>query len=342
MKNISELEKAQFLEQLSMVLDGGISISDGLDVISNQMEDKEYADILKGVKNDMDMGSNFPDALKKTGLYDEYMISMLSIGLESGYLDNVVKELAHYYNRMHDTKQKIRDALTYPSILIMMMLVVIIILINNILPLFKNVLSSMGISIASSILVMLDIGKNLAIIAFVVLLCLFVLALYVLLTLKGKEYSYIKLLQRFFVTRKIAYDLAVVQFAYGLSLLLNSGISQEKALEMSSKMCNDDKLKEKIDEVSRRLKDGDNMSDCILDAKIFKEMYNRLLVVGIKSGQFEKTMMNVAEYYEKDIDNSIGKMLDVIEPSLVVILSIIVGIILVSIMLPLTGVMVNL
>ncbi len=342
MKSISELEKAQFLEQLSMVLDGGISISDGLDVISSQMEDKEYGDILRGVKNDMDMGTSFPEALKKTGLYDEYMINMLSIGQESGYLDKVVKELAHYYNRMHDTKQKIRDALTYPSILIMMMLVVVIILINNILPLFKNVLSSMGISIASGVLVMLDVGKNLAIIAFVALACLFVLALYVLITLRGKDYSYIKLLQKFFVTRKLAYDLAVVQFAYALSLLLNSGISQEKAFDMCGLMCSDNKLKEKIDTVSSRLKNGDSMSDCILDTKIFKEMYNRLLVIGIKSGQLEKTMMNVAEYYEKDIDDNINKMLDVIEPSLVVILSIIVGIILVSIMLPLTGVMVNL
>ena len=342
MKNINELEKAQFLQQLSMVLDGGISISDGLDVISSQTEDKEYANVLRAVKNDMDMGLNFPDALKKTGLYDEYMIDMLSIGQESGYLDKVVKELARYYNRMYDTKQRIKDALTYPSILIMMMLVVIIILINNILPLFKNVLSSMGISIASSVLVMLEIGKNLAIIAFVVLMCLFILALYILLTLRSKDYSYIKLLQRFFVTRKLAYDLAVVQFAYAFSLLLNSGISQEKALEICSEMCSENKLKEKIDEVSRRLKKGDSMNDCLLDTKIFKEMYNRLLIVGIKSGQFEKVMMNISEYYEKDMDESISKILDIIEPSLVMILSIIVGVILVSIMLPLAGVMVNL
>ena len=84
------------------------------------------------------------------------------------------------------------------------------------------------------------------------------------------------------------------------------------------------------------------MNDCLLDTKIFKEMYNRLLIVGIKSGQFEKVMMNIAEYYEKDMDESISKILDIIEPSLVMILSIIVGIILVSIMLPLMGIMVNL
>lgn len=342
MKSISELEKAQFLDQLSMVLDGGISIEDGIDVISSQINDKEYGNVLKNVKKDMDLGSSFPDALSKTGLYDDYMIDMIRIGQESGYLDKVTSELAHYYYRMHDTKQKIKDALTYPSILIMMMLVVIMILINNILPLFNSVLSSMGIQIASSMLVLLEIGKNLAIIAFVALALLFIFAMYTLIALRGKDYSYIKLLQKLFITKKFAYDLAVVQFAYALSLLLNSGISQEKALEMCEDICNHDVLKSKIAEVSDRLKNGDSMTNCILETKIFKEMYNRLLVIGLKSGRFEKTMYDVAKYYENDLDNSIAKMLDVIEPSLVVILSIIVGVILVSIMLPLAGVMVNL
>lgn len=342
MKNISELEKAQFLDQIGMILDGGISLEDGLDAIVSQVNEIDYANVLKNIRDEVTSGSSLSKALEHTGYYDSYMIHMITIGEESGYLDKVVHELSHYYYRMNDTKQKIKDALTYPSILVVMMLVVVIILINNILPLFKNVLGNMGISIASSTLVLLDIGKNLAIIALVVLFALFVLVLYVLFTMKGKDDSYITLLRKFFVTKKIAYELSVVQFAYALSLLLNSGIPQENALEMCKDLCTDKSLKDKINKLLANLQSGKSMSACLVESKIFKDVYNRLLVIGIKSGHFETTMNEVAKSYEKDIDAGIAKMLDVVEPTLVILLSIIVGIILVSVMLPLASIMVNL
>ena len=342
MKNMNELEKAQFLDQIRMILDGGISLEDGLDAIVSQVNEIDYANVLKNIRDEVTSGSSLSKALEHTGYYDSYMIHMIAIGEESGYLDKVVHELSHYYYRMNDTKQKIKDALTYPSILVVMMLVVVIILINNILPLFKNVLGNMGISIASSTLVLLDIGKNLAIIALVVLFALFVLVLYVLFTMKGKDDSYITLLRKFFVTKKIAYELSVVQFAYALSLLLNSGIPQENALEMCKDLCTDKSLKDKINKLLADLQSGKSMSECLVESKIFKDVYNRLLVIGIKSGHFETTMNEVAKSYEKDIDAGIAKMLDVVEPTLVILLSIIVGIILVSVMLPLASIMVNL
>ena len=342
MKNMNELEKAQFLDQIGMILDGGISLEDGLDAIVSQVNEIDYANVLKNIRDEVTSGSSLSKALEHTGYYDSYMIHMITIGEESGYLDKVVHELSHYYYRMNDTKQKIKDALTYPSILVVMMLVVVIILINNILPLFKNVLGNMGISIASSTLVLLDIGKNLAIIALVVLFALFVLVLYVLFTMKGKDDSYITLLRKFFVTKKIAYELSVVQFAYALSLLLNSGIPQENALEMCKDLCTDQSLKDKINKLLADLQSGKSMSECLVESKIFKDVYNRLLVIGIKSGHFETTMNEVAKSYEKDIDAGIAKMLDVVEPTLVILLSIIVGIILVSVMLPLASIMVNL
>ncbi len=342
MKGLNELEKAQFLDQLGMILDGGIAIEDGLDALVSQVSDVEYANALKSAKEELEQGSKLSKALEKTGYYDAYMIHMIEVGEESGYLDKVIHELAHYYYRMNDTKQKIKDALTYPSILVVMMLVVVIILINNILPLFKNVLSNMGIQVASSTLVLLDIGKNLAILSLVVLAVLVVVVFYVLFTMKGKENSYITLLEKFFVTKKIAYELSVTQFAYALSLLLNSGIPQENALDMCKDLCTNPVLKNKIEALIQDLQSGKSMSDCLIDSKIFKEVYNRLLVIGIKSGHFEKTMNEVAQSYEKDIDAGIARILDVVEPTLVILLSVIVGIILVSVMLPLASIMVNL
>lgn len=342
MKNISELEKAQFLKQIGMILDSGLSLADGLEAIASQVEDKEYKNVLNKAKDNLKNGDTFSSALEKTNAFDSYMVSMLRIGEDSGYLDKVVKQLSSYYYRMHDTRNRIKDALSYPTILVVMMLVVVIVLINNVLPLFKMVLANMGMEVSSLALLMLEIGKNLALIALAIIIILFIVFVWTLISLRGKEYSYITLLQKFFMTKKFANELAVVQFAYGLSLLLSSGISQVDALKKSSELCNDKELKKRIDVLIDDINSNKSMSDCIIDSHIFKDIYNRMLVIGLKSGHFEETMNEVALAYESDIDENINKMLDVIEPSLVIILSIIVGIILFSVMLPLGSVLVNL
>ena len=342
MKNISELEKAQFLKQIGMILDSGLSLADGLEAIASQVEDKEYKNVLNKAKDNLKNGDTFSSALEKTNAFDSYMVSMLRIGEDSGYLDKVVKQLSSYYYRMHDTRNRIKDALSYPNILVVMMLVVVIVLINNVLPLFKMVLANMGMEVSSLALLMLEIGKNLALIALAIIIILFIVFVWTLISLRGKEYSYITLLQKFFMTKKFANELAVVQFAYGLSLLLSSGISQVDALKKSSELCNDKELKKRIDALIDDINSNKSMSDCIIDSHIFKDIYNRMLVIGLKSGHFEETMNEVALAYESDIDENINKMLDVIEPSLVIILSIIVGIILFSVMLPLGSVLVNL
>ena len=133
-----------------------------------------------------------------------------------------------------------------------------------------------------------------------------------------------------------------MQFAYAFSLLMNSGYNQENALEMCSSMCEDTLLKKKIDALIVQIKDGKDLQECLLESHIFKEVYNRLLIIGLKSGHFETTLSRVAKAYEEDIDYSIQHVLDMVEPGLVAVLSLIVGVLLLSVMLPLTGIMANL
>ena len=247
-----------------------------------------------------------------------------------------------YYHRTEETKTKIKNALTYPGILITMMLVVIIVMLVKILPMFQSVLGNMGIALSGVSMTIFSIGKNFAILSLVILMVVFVVCAYTWVHLKVSGKSLTSVLQKFFFTKKLAYELSVVQFAYALSLLLNSGIHQEDAFEMCMTMCEDDVLKKKIENIVVRLKNNDSLQECILQSHIFKEIYNRLLVIGLKSGHFEETMNQVAKAYEEDIDYRINQMLDMIEPSLIALLSLIVGMILLSVMLPLIGIMANL
>lgn len=342
MKKISELEKAQFCEQMAMILDGGISVGDGLSAILAQVEDTAYQSVLTKICKSVENGNLLSTALDEVGVYDAYMVHMIKVGEQSGYLDRIFKELGVYYHRMDDTKKKVKDALTYPSILITMMLVVIVVMLVKILPMFQGVLRNLGIPLQGFSLAMFAVGKAFAIVSLCVLCVLFVVCMYVGVVLRTSGVSFTRVLQKFFFTKKLSYELSVVQFAYAFSLLLNSGYNQESALEMCSAMCEDDSLKKKIVDLMEKLNHGGDLQNCLLESHIFQEVYNRLLVIGLKSGHFETTMSRIAKAYEEDIDYSIQHTLDMVEPGLVALLSVIVGVLLLSVMLPLTGIMANL
>lgn len=342
MKKIDELEKAQFCEQLEMILNGGLSVEEGLQAVIPQIKDVEYVNALKKILSDMEKGSSLSKALSTSGMYDSYFVHMVEVGETSGYLDKVFHELSLYYHRMYDTQEKVQNALTYPGILIMMMLAVIIVMLWKILPLFQSVLSSMGLQMSGTSLFLFETGKCFALISLVILVIAFGICLYIYISIRVSHTSFTKVLQKFIFTKSLAYDLSVVQFAYALSLLLNSGYRQEEALDMCSSMCEDIRVKEKIDAVSSGLKQGLSMKECLVEEKIFKETYNRILIIGLKSGHFETAMQQIAVAYEKDIDYSIQKLLNIIEPTLVILLSCIAGMILLAVMLPLSGIMAGL
>lgn len=322
-------ELALFCEQLAMILESGMSLSDSLRTIACEVDDKEYELIINNIADDIAQDVSFSEALSKAGVFDDYMIKMVDVGERSGYLDSVMKQLAIYYRRMDEVNDKLKDALTYPSILVVMMLGVIVLLVVKVLPMFEVVLNNMGVNLGGFAQGLMSVGNNLAKYGLVFVVIIIVLVGYMVFFKKDKV----------FVTKRLSYDLAVAQFAYAMSLFLNSGYDIDDSLDMVISLVNNNVLKDKVNLFEASVRGGNEISDALASAKIFKSIYNRMLIIGFKSGKGDETMARVAKAYEDEVDHSINKMLDVVEPTLVGVLSIIVGIILLSVMLPLMSIM---
>lgn len=327
-----------FTSQISMILKSGISLSDGILALSQEIEDEEYKNVLINVSKNLDNAMPIYDAFKEAGMDDEYMISLISIGEKSGYLDKVMEQLSIYYERLDNVNEKFKDAITYPSILILMMIAVISILVIKVLPIFESVLNSLGTGLNGLALVFMNLGQILARYGFILLALIVLLLIYFAYKLT-KNSSLIKTLDQFKVTKHIGYNLACAQFAFALSLLMNSGYDSEQALKEMPELIEDSVLKEKIVQMIEKMNQGKSFEQVILESKVFKSIDNRLLTIGFKAGQAESTMAMIAKNYETEVDNEISRFLDIVEPSLVAILSIIIGIILLSVMLPLMSVM---
>ncbi len=341
MKLLSVKETSMFCEQLGMILDSGISQSDGIRAIALEVENKEYRDVLLRIAEELDLNILLSDALQSSGIFDEYIINMIKVGEKSGYMVQVMSQLAVYYQRMDETKNKIKDAIVYPSILILMMLIVIIILIVQVLPIFQDVLNDLGTGLSSFALTLMNFGQILSQYGLYILIALILVIAggFARVFFNKNNHSLLSNLGKLPFTKKLGNDLAIAQFSFAISLLVNSGYAIEDSLDIIPNMINNNNVKEKIATVKSLVNEGISFDEALIRANIFKSLYNRMLTIGVKAGRVEETMSKISLEYENEVNSNINTFLNVVEPTLVAISSVIVGFILLSVMLPLMSIM---
>lgn len=341
MKPLSIKETSIFCEQLGMILESGISQSEGISAIANEIADPEFKATLNSIVDKLNQNVYLSEALKESEIFDDYVINMIKVGEKSGYMDRVMNQLAIYYQRLEETKDKLKDAITYPSILMFMMLVVIGILLIQVLPIFHTVLNNLGTELSSFALALMHFGDALT--RYGIFIILIVILFGVIIVLKinknKKHHSLVSNLSLFVLTKKLAIDLSTAQFSFVLSLLINSGYNIEEALEFIPNMVHNEVVLKKIKVLQDLILSGKGFDNALIESNIFKSIYNRMIVIGVKTGKLEETLSKVSNEYENEVNSSINRFLNIVEPTLVAISSIIVGIILLSVMLPLMSVM---
>ena len=341
MKNnmLSNIEVAEFSNQLSLTLHAGISIFEGISIMRDDINDTQH--FIHIIYKDMDNGKSFSESLKDTGLFPDYAISMINIGEETGRLEEILSRLAKHYYRLHENNQNINAALSYPMIMIVMMTVVVIVLITQVLPIFNHVFQSLGTTINGFSLFVLALGQTLSRYSWVFILLLFLFIGYIVY-IKKSEKGRLKLyrfLTHFPATRDLLLKMALSHFTSGLAIALSSGMTMEEAIDLSKTLVkNHDILSLRINKAQELMKESDVVS-ALTETRILSGMYARFIKIGYRTGGMETIFDNIATRYETETNERISHLIGIIEPSLVAILSIITGVILLSVMLPLIGIM---
>ena len=336
---ISNYDTALLLEQLSMIVECGLSIEEGLDTIKSQSEKAEIVTLLSNLKHNLSLGCDLSTALEDLKVFDDYVISLVSVGEKTGYLDKTLKQLSIYYYRLDNVKHKVKDAITYPFILLVMMIVVMLVLIIKVLPVFREVLHSLGAELSTSALFLMDLGENIANYGFsiAIIVTLIIIGSLLYYFIKYKDDASKMLLEKNIFTRHLAIQIATSKFAYALSLLLNSGYDLRESLNVIPKMLDNETVINKIKACINSLDQG--VDTALVDSQIFKPIYNQMIKLSFKTGRLDEIMSKIALESENEVDSAINKFLNIIEPSLIVITVGIVGIILLSVMLPLLSLM---
>lgn len=340
-KLLSNAEIASFCRQTSLIIKAGITPAEGMHILMQDTANKEGRELLEQIALSCRQGNPFFQALQDTGLFPDYVIKLIALGEESGNTDDVLVSLAEYYEREESIAESIKSAVTYPLIMIIMMFVVIIVLIVKVLPIFKQVFVQLGTQMSPLASSLLAVGNTLSkysfVITFIFFLCIGTFAILYKNPVGRSKIQHF--LTRFPLTREFYNKVAAGRFASGMYLAFTSGMDTFRSLDMISDLVENEGMRAKINMCKDEMKKDSNLPEALAKAEIFSVLYSRMVSIGFRSGSIDLVMKQIAKNYDDETQKQLNHIISIIEPTLVIALSLIVGLILMSVLLPLMGIM---
>lgn len=330
---LKNAEAAAFCQQLSMVIKAGLPVYYGIDILKDDAPDEETGMLLGELYTSMEAGSPLHEALRETGRFPDYMVHMIMLGEQAGRLEEVLTSLVSYYERETSIRSNLRNAVAYPLFMTAMMLVVITVLITKVLPVFAQIYAELGSSLTGTAAIMLNISNllNRYMGLLVILILIFAVFIWVFChTNCGKKQLW---------KNRLSQSISSGRFANCMYLALTSGLDTDQSLELSETLVGNPYIQEKIRKCRDLVKNGETFPHALLHAGIFSQMHAGLISIGSKTGAMDDIMKHISTAYDEESEHLVDRFISALEPTLVIILCFLIGLILISFLLPLLGIM---
>ncbi|MBE5801430.1 MAG: type II secretion system F family protein [Clostridiales bacterium] len=337
---LSHEELSVLCEQIALVLRAGLPIHDGVEALCENYKgtrfEKNFNDLSITVIETGSLSMGF----KNAEVFPDYLISMTEIGEKTGELDGIMEELSLYYDREAANRRSIKSALFYPLLLIIMMALLIGVLVTQVLPIFENVYGSFDSGSSAGWMNMaVTFGKVTLIVAGVLIL---VVILFLLAIKLDSSQRLLQFLQNLLPPlKRLEQKLSAARFASTLGMMLRSGFPLDESMDLVEKLFTNKRLRQRVSQCREKMEEGASFPDAVGETGIFDPLHCRMISVGFRAGQTDRVMSKLAALYDEEANTQIGHLVSVIEPSLVALMSIIIGAILLSVMLPLLSIMSN-
>lgn len=331
-----------FCMELYLISRAGIPFSEGVALLRDDEKDSYKRTVLEHLYQQLELGEPVAAAMRTAGGFPVYVIEMVEIGQRTGHLEDVFQALAGYYERLDQLRQSLRNAVLYPAVLLVMMLFVVLVLLVKVLPIFQAVFQQLGAELSPVALLLMKLGQALGRygLGLVALLGVAVLAAVVVLRNTERREAAVQWLQRKSENWQLSRRIASSRLAEALVLTLSSGMDINDGLDMASHLLNNQTMQEKINQCKRAmLLDGKSFAEASLDNGLFAPLYCRMIAVGFRTGSVDSVLREVARRSAEQVEDYLEATLNKVEPTLVILLSVLVGLILLSVMLPLTSIM---
>lgn len=320
--------------QIATMLSSGISIIKCIDILHEQAEDKRLKEIMSNLYGEIQKGNSFSSILGEQGqVFPDLFIAMIEAGEKSGSLDEAFERLAVHYENEKELEAKIKNAMIYPTILGIVSIGVLLILLLFVVPNFFTLFTDMIDTLPWSTRFLLSLSNFLMNNWLAIIVGLFILILSMLAfsgqpgLKKSKEQLYFNLP----VIGKLNKIIISARFAETLCTLYASGLSLIECVDMTKKVLNHAQLDAKLDKVKEEIAVGTPLSLALKNTNVFPNMLLHMIQIGEESGQLEEILEKTSRFYAQEADTAIKRLIALLEPTMIVVLGIIVGFIVAAI-----------
>lgn len=334
-------ELSSFCMEAALLLHAGVGVGEGLRLLA-QEDESGRADLLAAMARRTDGGETLSAAMEAAGVFPDYAVGLTAVGERSGRAEEALRALADAYEERARLSRHIRGALLYPAVLFFLMLAVVAVLLMKVLPVFDEVFASLGGRLTGLAGGLLALGRGMdaampALCAVLAAAVAFLAAFAVSDAFRG---ALLRRWNRRHGDRGLARDVAASRFAQALSMGMRSGLPIEDALRLAEKLNGDNPAAAaRCRDCLGRVEKGSGLAEALRDSGALPPSSCSVLALGIRAGTGDTVMAGIArrlnERCGEEIDAKVGR----VEPSLVVAASVLVGVILLSVMLPLMNIM---
>lgn len=326
-----------FSRQLATMIESGITLVYALGILSEQIENKSLRKIIVVVRQDIEAGSSFCDALgKHPKVFSELFINMVRAGEAAGKLEDVLDRLASYLEKSSALTRKIRSSLVYPAAVVSMAILITAVLMLKVVPTFKGIFSTLGGNLPLPTRIL--IGTSDLVQKYFLLFCgLLVLVVFLFkrfISTKAGRYLFDKKKLEVPVLGPLFKKLAVAKFSRTFSTLVRSGVPVLGALEIVSKTSGNKVVEEAVINCSKSVREGEAIAKPLAKSGVFPPMVCGMISIGEQTGQLEKMLSKIADFYDEQVDAAAAGLTSMIEPLVIASLGIVIGGIVISLFLP--------
>ncbi|MBF0211233.1 MAG: type II secretion system F family protein, partial [Desulfamplus sp.] len=334
---VTESDVIIFCRQFSTMIDAGLPLLQCLEILYAQQENPTFKKILKKIKEYVETGETFADALRKfPNVFDDLFVNMVAAGEAGGILDIILQRLSAYMEKMAKLKKQVKGAMTYPAITLAIAIIVVGIIMVFVIPVFKKMFDDMGGALPAPTQITVNLSN------FVVANIVYII---------GGIFGFLFIMKRAYKNPKgriIMDDLslklpvfgilikkvAVAKFTRTMGTMMSSGVSILEALDIVARTSGNKTVEFAISDVKIGISEGRSMADPLLESGVFPSMVCSMIAIGESTGALDTMLGKIADFYDDEVDQAVKNLTAMIEPFMLVFLGVVIGGLVIAMYLP--------
>jgi type IV pilus assembly protein PilC len=329
-----------FTRQFATMIDAGLPLVQCLEILASQQENSTFKKVLTSVKNSVEGGSTFADALRQhPKVFDALFCNLIHAGETGGILDTILRRLSQFMEKAEALKRKVKGAMVYPMVVLIIAVGVVGILLVFVIPVFKEMFAGAGQALPGPTLLVLAMSEfsQKYFIHIIVLIVLFVIGVRRFYAWPRGRWIVDSLALKAPVIGDLLRKVAVARFCATLGTMISSGVPILDALEITASTAGNVVLEKAIMNTRSAIAEGRTIAEPLMETGVFPGMVVRMIAVGEATGALDAMLAKISEFYDEEVDAAVEAMTQLMEPIMIVFLGGVCGGMVIAMYLPVFG-----